>query len=608
MNDSLIHSTALSDYAASALSHALAAMRPGWIVLRDCMLAADGADGPARVQYALLHAKVGVALLDIIPGPTTANAAARLKRQLDAAGFSETFHGTPEIRYLCVPLRVVPDIARLLDQEFGQQPSSMLPRSEAWVALAKRLLLPQSPQPAPDADIDDLRQRSYMREGSLPAEGRRSVRLLGSTRWLGVFWGLIATTVGGGVLLLQYLGPPAERLPSISAKGPELAPGIGSQPKAILLLRKPGSFADGGPALSPADEAAAVSPVSDAAEAPYTSARARDPIDAELQRAMIENEQAIAELENRLKNFEPDVEAGLSAEATTLDVPSDRPSTRPATTTDRSLSGPVPTFAEKVADLSALTPPPAAVKLAAPVQAMPMPTATAVPASATAAVVRPADGLPIDAPSRSQADGQEVSPVPTAAMTASAPALPDALPGKSLDAPAVTAAVDSAMPAISSNAGPDLALVQSPSQPSSFDLPPSRSNPAGTTEAPVFMEAASSQNLEIILPSASPTSTLAEIMIRRADALLQRGDVSAARLLYERAAAAGSGRAATAMGKTFEATFLAAIGVTGMSADPALAAVWYRRALSLGDLEARTRLQAVPPATSRTSASQAGRL
>jgi TPR repeat protein len=102
-------------------------------------------------------------------------------------------------------------------------------------------------------------------------------------------------------------------------------------------------------------------------------------------------------------------------------------------------------------------------------------------------------------------------------------------------------------------------------------------------------------------PAASSSAMLAETMVRRGDALLQRGDVSAARLLYERAAAAGSGRAATAMGKTFDPTFLAGIGVSDTGADPALATRWYRRAAGLGDEEARTRLQAPPSTARRTS-------
>jgi len=55
------------------------------------------------------------------------------------------------------------------------------------------------------------------------------------------------------------------------------------------------------------------------------------------------------------------------------------------------------------------------------------------------------------------------------------------------------------------------------------------------------------------------------------------------------------------MGKTFDPTFLAGIGVRGTGADPALATTWYRRAAGLGDEEARTRLQAPLPAAKRTS-------
>ncbi len=99
----------------------------------------------------------------------------------------------------------------------------------------------------------------------------------------------------------------------------------------------------------------------------------------------------------------------------------------------------------------------------------------------------------------------------------------------------------------------------------------------------------------------SATAALAERMVRRADALLQHGDVSAARLLYERAAAAGSSHAATAMGRTFDAAFLTGIGVVGLSADPLLAAKWYHRGLGLGEDELRVRLQILQPAPGRTS-------
>ena len=89
--------------------------------------------------------------------------------------------------------------------------------------------------------------------------------------------------------------------------------------------------------------------------------------------------------------------------------------------------------------------------------------------------------------------------------------------------------------------------------------------------------------------SAEPTLPpgMVGALIRRGDEMVRLGDISAARLLYERAAVGGSGRAATAAGRTYDATFLAAIGVRGIRGDPAAALAWYQRAAALGDHEGR---------------------
>jgi TPR repeat protein len=75
-------------------------------------------------------------------------------------------------------------------------------------------------------------------------------------------------------------------------------------------------------------------------------------------------------------------------------------------------------------------------------------------------------------------------------------------------------------------------------------------------------------------------------MLRRGDSMLALGDVSAARLFYERAAAAGSGEAATALGKTHDPEILSRLGVRSISSDRAAAARWYRAALALSDAAA----------------------
>jgi hypothetical protein len=100
-------------------------------------------------------------------------------------------------------------------------------------------------------------------------------------------------------------------------------------------------------------------------------------------------------------------------------------------------------------------------------------------------------------------------------------------------------------------------------------------------------------------PGASPVGSPvgSDVMIgllsRRADAALAGGDIIAARLLYERAAALGSAAAATAAGKTYDLDFLLRAGARGIGADPAAAAAWYRKAAALGDPEASARLSRI---------------
>ena len=55
-------------------------------------------------------------------------------------------------------------------------------------------------------------------------------------------------------------------------------------------------------------------------------------------------------------------------------------------------------------------------------------------------------------------------------------------------------------------------------------------------------------------------------LVARGDAMLELGDVSAARLLYERAAALGNAKAATAAGKTYDPAFL--ISICGLRPGP----------------------------------------
>jgi TPR repeat protein len=102
------------------------------------------------------------------------------------------------------------------------------------------------------------------------------------------------------------------------------------------------------------------------------------------------------------------------------------------------------------------------------------------------------------------------------------------------------------------------------------------------------------------LPAGATQSTdMTELLLRRGDTLLALGDVSAARLLFERAAAGGDSRGATGAGKTYDPVFLMRIGARGIQGDPVAAATWYRRAIELGDRSAVERLTQMSQSNSR---------
>ena len=87
------------------------------------------------------------------------------------------------------------------------------------------------------------------------------------------------------------------------------------------------------------------------------------------------------------------------------------------------------------------------------------------------------------------------------------------------------------------------------------------------------------------MPLASPPMA-AEIadLLARGDSFVVVGDVTSARVFYERAASGGDERAALRMGTTFDPAFLRRAGLPRTFGDPAQARSWYRRA---SDLEAR---------------------
>ena len=101
-------------------------------------------------------------------------------------------------------------------------------------------------------------------------------------------------------------------------------------------------------------------------------------------------------------------------------------------------------------------------------------------------------------------------------------------------------------------------------------------------------------------PSAAPVASAPQLdlglLLSRGNATLALGDISAARRFYERATALGSAGAATMLGNTYDAAFLASIQARGIVADQAAAMAWYRKAAVLGDTEAVHQLERFAPA------------
>jgi hypothetical protein len=224
-----------SEYIDAALDGAVAGMRPpGWRVLRDCVLDAEGEGAPARrIAFALIHARVGVALLDVLPCPAAPDAPGRLRRMLDAAGFAGVFGAYPPIVYLCVPVRTLPGLGDALVQQFGRLRPSGLPRGSDWVRTVERVLGARAPmrpaatqvaavQAAPRAGGDGTRRAESPRAGGITGNA--------GARALAMFWGGLVLVVGGGVLVLHHLGPP----------GGTTAADMGAEVHADPLLAEPG--------------------------------------------------------------------------------------------------------------------------------------------------------------------------------------------------------------------------------------------------------------------------------------------------------------------------------------------------------------------------------
>ncbi len=106
---------------------------------------------------------------------------------------------------------------------------------------------------------------------------------------------------------------------------------------------------------------------------------------------------------------------------------------------------------------------------------------------------------------------------------------------------------------------------------------------APAEQAPVVLASSTAILNSTSLPSAAPRpSSLVADLLKRGAEMLAENDIVAARLLYQRAAQAGSAQAALEVGKTYDPQFLASIHAIGIDGDPATARAWYQRAKAMG--------------------------
>lgn len=164
------------------------------------------------------------------------------------------------------------------------------------------------------------------------------------------------------------------------------------------------------------------------------------------------------------------------------------------------------------------------------------------------------------------------APTPDTSVDAAAlqPAPPPRVPPQ--PDPAPIDAAPEALPAIVQTPAPVIA----PPPPVAVAVEP-RNTPAAAPVAPVAA-------------TAPLSASILALLLRRGDEQAAIGDISAARLLYQRAAEDGSAIAALHLAQTYDPAFLSAADI-GTLSDQAAARDWYGVAVVMGSKEAAVNLQ-----------------
>jgi hypothetical protein len=195
-----------------------------------------------------------------------------------------------------------------------------------------------------------------------------------------------------------------------------------------------------------------------------------------------------------------------------------------------------------------------------------------------------------------------IVPALTAERSASANAPPPELPpAQDPGVAAAPQAIASAMPnqpPVNVETPGAAANRAPPAQPPTISQPPPPIDAPPPAQAAASPEPppASSSAVKQSVAKQAPTLDESEIttLITRGNKLLKDGDFAAARLLFERAAAAGSAEAALALGSTYDPVVIKRLGAVAVKPDVETARNWYQIAADRGSAAAKLQLANLP--------------
>ena len=185
------------------------------------------------------------------------------------------------------------------------------------------------------------------------------------------------------------------------------------------------------------------------------------------------------------------------------------------------------------------------------------------------------------------------APFPTAAPQALASAMPNQAPANAETPLAPAIRLPSNQPSMVNQSPPQPSGTNSPLRviPPPGDTPPPQAAPTLEPQPP--SSGAAKQGLAKQTPTLDETEITS--LIGRGNKLLKDGDFAAARLVFERAADAGSAEGAFALGSTYDPSVIKRLGAIAVKPDVEIARNWYQIAADRGSAAAKLQLANLPP-------------